>query len=210
MKRTCRIGLTGGIASGKSSVAERFVALGATLVDTDKIAREVVARGTPGLAAVRAEFGDEILTGDGALDRGKLRTIVFADAPSRQRLETILHPRIRARALELMGAARGPYVLVAVPLLVETGFAKLVDRVLVVDCAVQTQIRRLMQRDSMSEADAEAAVAAQVDRAKRLEIADDVIDNDGSRETTARQVERLHERYLALAEDCRSKHGRAE
>jgi dephospho-CoA kinase len=208
----CRIGLTGGIASGKTSVAELFVAHGAALVDTDVVAREVVAPGTPGLEAVRAEFGDGILTPDGELDRGKLRVMVFGDVSYRRRLEGIVHPRIRQRTLELMADAAGPYVLVAVPLLVETGFVAVVDRVLVVDCAVKIQIRRLMQRDSMSEADAKAAIAAQVGRAQRLEAADDVIDNGGALEATAQQVDRLHTRYLtmAAARDCRSKHGRAE
>lgn len=208
----CRIGLTGGIASGKTSVAEHFVALGAALVDTDVVAREVVAPGTPGLEAVREEFGNEIMTPDGELDRARLRALVFGDTSHRRRLEAIVHPRIRRRTLELMAEATGPYVLVAVPLLVETGFAELVDRVLVVDCSVKVQIRRLMQRDSMSEEDAKAAIAAQADRARRLQAADDVIDNGGALEATARQVERLHARYLAMAaaQDCRSEHGRAE
>lgn len=212
MARICRIGLTGGIASGKTSVAERFVSLGAALVDTDAVAREVVAVGTSGLEAVRAEFGDRILAANGSLDRATMRTLVFGDASSRRRLEAILHPLIRQRTVELMADASGPYVLVAVPLLVETSFAALVDRVLVIDCAVKTQIRRLMQRDNISEADAKAAVAAQVDRARRLEVADDVIDNSGELQATARQVVRLHARYLAMAnaEDCRSQHGRAE
>jgi dephospho-CoA kinase len=208
----CRIGLTGGIASGKSSVADLFVSLGAALVDTDAVAREVVARGTPGLEAVRSELGEGVLTPDGELDRGQVRTMIFADASVRRRLEAILHPRIRQRTLGLMRDATGPYVLVAVPLLVETDFAALVDRVLVVDCAVETQIRRLMQPDNISEADAKAVIAAQADRAQRLDAADDVIDNTGAPEATAQQVERLHASYLAMAaaRDCRSKRGRAE
>lgn len=205
-----RIGLTGGIASGKSSVADRFVELGAVLVDTDTVAREVVAPGTPGLAAVRTEFGDGVLGADGQLDRRKLRATIFADESRRRRLEAILHPLIQQRTLELMAEAKGPYLVVAVPLLVETDFAALVDRVLVVDCSLETQIRRLMLRDGSSEAGARAAVAAQIDRSERLDAADDVIDNEGDLDALTRQVERLHARYLELAEDCRPRHGRAE
>jgi len=205
-----RIGLTGGIASGKSSVAKMFTELGAVLVDTDQVAREVVTPGEPGLAAVRAEFGPDILTREGSLDRGKLRSIVFADAPSRRRLEGILHPLIRQRTLQLLDAAQGAYAIVAVPLLVETGFGSLVDRVLVVDCRPETQLQRLMQRDGLSEPEALAAIDAQVDRASRLAAADDVIDNDGPLNATRRQVGILHQRYLAIADDCRDRSGRAE
>lgn len=204
------IGLTGGIASGKSAVARMFVSRGAALVDTDVVAREVVEPGSAGLSAVVAAFGESMLDTSGALDRARLRQQVFANAASRKRLEQILHPLIRERTLELMGAARGPYVIVAVPLLVETGFAALVERVLVIDCSVQTQLARLMQRDRMTEAEAQAAIAAQVDRQTRLAAADDVIDNDGSLVATERQVGVLHERYVAMSNDCRAKPGPAE
>jgi dephospho-CoA kinase len=205
-----RIGLTGGIASGKSMVADMFVAHGATLIDTDAIAREVVAAGEPGLAAVREAFGDAVLAADGTLNRRALRAVVFADESSRRKLESILHPLIRERAVARMAAADGPYLVVAVPLLVETGFGELVDRVLVVDCAVQTQIDRLMKRDKITEQEAAAAVAAQADRQTRLAAADDVIDNDGPPEATRMQVAQLHRNYLALAGDCRAGPGRAK
>lgn len=205
-----RIGLTGGIASGKSSVAEMFAELGAVLVDTDQVAREVVARGQPGLAAVSAEFGADILTPEGSLDRGKLRSIIFANAASRRRLEAILHPLIRQRTLQLLETAQGPYAIAVVPLLVETDFGSLVDRVLVVDCRRETQLKRLMHRDGLSEAEALAAIDAQIDRDSRLEAADDVIDNDGPPDATRRQVGILHPRYLAIADDCRGRSGRAK
>jgi dephospho-CoA kinase len=195
------VGLTGGVASGKSTVADLFVRRGAGLVDTDVIAREVVAPGEPGLQAVRAAFGDAVLDESGALDRRKLRALVFADAEQRRRLEALLHPLIRARTLAALGALEAPYAIVAVPLLVETGFGALVDRVLVVDCPEAIQIERLTQRDGLSRAEAESMLRAQSDRAARLQAADDVIDNGGSLDATERQVDRLHERYSNLSRD---------
>lgn len=193
------IGLTGGIASGKSIVAAMFVSLGVEVIDTDVVAREVVAPGRPGLDALRAAFGDSILTPSGELDRAKMRRLVFADAGKRRLLESILHPLIRARTLEKLGAAGGRYVLVAVPLLVETDFGKLVDRVLVVDCPVEAQVQRLMKRDGLSMEAARGMIEAQADRAARLKAAHDVIDNSGAIDETRRQVENLHDRYLELA-----------
>ena len=193
------IGLTGGIASGKSAVAAMFVSLGVEVIDTDVVAREVVAPGRPGLDALRAAFGDSILTPSGELDRAKMRKLVFADARKRQLLESILHPLIRARTLEKLRAAGGRYVLVAVPLLVETDFGKLVDRVLVIDCPVEAQVQRLMKRDGLSMEAARGMIEAQADRAARLKAAHDVIDNSGAIDETRRQVENLHDRYLELA-----------
>ncbi len=137
-----KIGLTGGIASGKSTVAEMLAALGAAVIDTDVIAREVVAPGEAGLTAVTAAFGNELLAPDGTLDRAKLRRLVFADPAKRRRLEAILHPLIRARAVAAAQQASGPYLVFVVPLLIETDFVALVDRVLVVDCDPATQLRR--------------------------------------------------------------------
>ncbi len=194
-----RVGLTGGIASGKSVVAELFAALGAPIVDTDQVARDVVAPGEPGLAAVAEEFGRAILTTAGTLDRAALRRRVFADEKARERLEAILHPLIRTRTLAALSEMDAPYVVVAVPLLVETGFAALVDRVLVVDCPREIQLARLMARDQHSRAEAEQILAAQVSRETRLAAADDVIDNGGSLAATRAQVAALHERYLELA-----------
>lgn len=204
MKPALTIGLTGGVASGKSVVAAMFVSLGAALVDTDLIAREVVAPGEPGLAAIRAQFGDSVLTVSGELDRAKMRKLVFADPAKRRALESTLHPLIRARTLQRLDAAVGPYVLVAVPLLVETGFGQLVDRVLVIDCPASQQIERLMKRDGMTEAAARTMVEAQADRATRLRAAQDVVDNSGTIDTTRQQVQSLHERYLALAAQRRN------
>lgn len=211
------VGLTGGIASGKSTVARMFEALGAGIIDTDVIAREVVEPGEPALAEIRAAFGDDVIDADGRLDRRRLRDRVFADASARKQLERILHPRIRARVLErLADAAREsttapPYVIVVVPLLVETGFGALVDRVLVVDCPVEIQRRRLLAREGVGEREANAMIAAQVDRQTRLDAADDVVDNSGDIADTREQVERLHARYLSLAGDvCPPDRGRAE
>ena len=207
------IGLTGGIASGKSAVTQLFGDLGAQVVDTDLVAREVVRPGEAGLAALRQVFGDAILTPDQHLDRRKLRALVFADEAARQQLNAILHPLIRKRTFEEVEAlekAGAPYVLIAVPLLVETNFGALVDRVLVVDCDPETQLARLMARDDMTEAEARAMIAAQVDRETRLAAADDVIDNSGDLDATRAQVQKLHERYLQLATVCRKPSGRAE
>jgi dephospho-CoA kinase len=187
-----------------------FAALGAPIVDTDRIAREVVAPGTPGLAAVHAAFGAGIIAADGSLDRTKLGDLVFEDKAARGRLEGILHPLIRGAMLARLAAIEAPYAVVVVPLLLETAFASLVDRVLVVDCPREMQLDRLMRRDSMTRRRAESVVAAQVGRAARLDAADDVIDNSGTLEHTREQVAALHARYVELARDCPSPRGRAE
>lgn len=192
-----RIGLTGGIASGKSTVADVFTELGAAVVDTDAVAREVVAPGESGLEAVATEFGPDILLPNGELDRRALRSIVFRDPQRRETLESILHPLIRARTLQMIASLEAPYVVVVVPLLLETGFAELVERILVVDCPEAQQLERLRQRDDVGESEAQAMLAAQTDRQTRLSRADDVIDNSGSIESTRAQVRALHERYLA-------------
>jgi len=192
-----RIGLTGGIASGKSTVADVFIELGAAVVDTDAVAREVVAPGESGLEAVATEFGSDILLPNGELDRRALRSIVFRDPQRRETLESILHPLIRARTLQVIASLEAPYVVVVVPLLLETGFAELVERILVVDCPEAQQLERLRQRDDVGESEAQAMLAAQIDRQTRLARAHDVIDNSGSIESTRAQVKALHERYLA-------------
>lgn len=193
------VGLTGGIASGKSLVGAMFVKLGASLIDTDVVAREVVALGEPGLAAVGAEFGPGVLLPSGALNRPALRSLVFADDAKRRQLEAILHPMIRSRTRAKLEGLEAPYALVAVPLLVETRFGELVDRILVVDSPEAAQLERLMRRDAIPRAEAQAMLRAQVDRATRLQAAHDVIDNSGTPEATRRQVEILHRRYLDLA-----------
>jgi dephospho-CoA kinase len=193
------VGLTGGIASGKSLVGSMFVKLGAALVDTDIVSREVVAPGQPGLAAVSAEFGPGVLTAAGELNRPALRALVFADDARRRTLESILHPLIRRRTLAKLADLAVPYAIVVVPLLIETTFSELVDRILVVDCPESAQLERLMRRDAIPRMEALAMLRAQVDRATRLKAAHDVIDNSGTPETTRRHVELLHRRYLDLA-----------
>ena len=197
--RALRVGLTGGIASGKSLVANMFAKLGAEIVDADQIAREVVSPGEPALSAIRDAFGAQVLNSRGELDRASLRKLVFADADKRRTLDALLHPLIRARLLARLGEVRRPYAIIAVPLLVETDFVALVDRVAVVDCPEPMQLERLMRRDGIPRTEAVAMIAAQADRATRLRAAHDVIDNSGDVEATRRQVALLHDRYLELA-----------
>jgi dephospho-CoA kinase len=193
------VGLTGGIASGKSVVGAMFVKLGAALIDTDVVAREVVGLREPGLEAVVAEFGPGVLKDSGELNRPALRSLVFADDGKRAKLESILHPLIRARTQAKLAEVAAPYALVAVPLLVETSFGELVDRILVVDCPESVQLERLMRRDAIPKPEALAMLRSQADRATRLKAAHDIIDNSGTTEATRRQVELTHRRYLDLA-----------
>lgn len=194
-----RVGLTGGIASGKSTVAEMFAALGVPVIDADRLARDVVAPGTPGLEAVLREFGRALRRPDGSLDRQRLRALVFADPERRRTLEALLHPSI-ARALEATSRQTGgPYQLLVVPLLIESGLDRRVDRVLVVDCPEDLQRSRLLQRDGETPAGVERLLAAQLDRSSRLARADDMVRNTGTLEDTRRQVAGLHNRYLELA-----------
>lgn len=194
-----RIGLTGGIASGKSTVANLFAELGAVVIDTDVIAREVVMPGEPALDEIVRAFGDDIVDENGALKRGQLRKIIFSDDSARERLEAIVHPRIQQETLRQAETAGGPYQLIVVPLLVESPLRTFVDRILVVDCSEETQFRRLMARDSESEQQARAILAAQASREERLAIADDIVHNDESVANTRHQVLALHEIYLSLA-----------
>ena len=193
-----RVGLTGGIASGKSTVADMFAEFGVPVIDTDVIAREVVAAGEPALNDIRHEFGDKVFDDAGNLRRSALRRIVFADDDARERLEAILHPRIQAAAYEQAAGAGGRYQLIVVPLLSKSPMRDFVDRILVVDCEEGTQIRRLMARDAESEGQARRMLAAQASRDERLKIADDVIRNDAELSATQEQVQALHHRYLAL------------
>jgi dephospho-CoA kinase len=197
-----RVGLTGGIASGKSTVARLFGELGADVIDTDEIARALVLPGSPALGLIVDRFGAEVLTPDGALDRRRLRTIVFADPESRRELEAMLHPAIRAEALARATASSAPYVILVVPLLFETGFDRLVDRRAVVDCPESQQIGRLMKRDGIDATAARAMLAAQMTREERKRRADDCIDNSGSLESTRSRVRELHADYLHMATNC--------
>jgi dephospho-CoA kinase len=199
MPQRLRIGLTGGIASGKSAVAQRFVELGIPVIDADESSRFVVAPGQPGLAELTKRFGAGVLTADGELDRRTLRNLVFADPQLRRDLEAILHPLIRADMGRRASVAVGPYLVMAIPLLVEGGKPDRVDRILVVDVDQDVQLERVMARDSTTLEQARAILAAQASRAARLEAADDVIVNSGTVSELRQAVDGLHERYLRLA-----------
>ncbi|HET8716176.1 MAG TPA: dephospho-CoA kinase [Nocardioidaceae bacterium] len=187
--RVTRVGLTGGVASGKSTVSAVLAELGAVVIDADLLAREVVAPGTEGLAEIVEAFGTEVLTDDGELDRPAMGARVFADEPARRRLEGIIHPRVRARAAELEAAAPpGSVVVHDIPLLTETGQADTFDAVVVVDVPVETQVQRMVDARGMSEVDARARVAAQASREQRRAVATYVIDNSGTREDLRERV----------------------
>jgi dephospho-CoA kinase len=196
------IGLTGGIGSGKSAVADQFALLGAAIVDTDAIAHELTRAGGAAIPQVREVFGDASIAPDGAMDRKKVRDLVFADPTARKRLESVLHPMIRAESERRIASAAGvaPYVVHVVPLLIESPDHRMrVSRVLVVDCEEAVQVARVRQRSGLAEAEVRRIIQAQASRADRLAAADDVIDNSGPLSALAPQIEALHERYLALA-----------
>jgi dephospho-CoA kinase len=194
------VGLTGGIGSGKSAAAGFFAQLGAAVVDTDGIARELTAPGGTAMGAIREAFGPAYVAADGALDRARMRARVFSDPAAKRRLEGILHPLIRAEVLRQAGGSRAPYVIVVIPLLFETGgYPGLIQRVVVVDCAEETQIARTMVRGGLSRADVEAIMRAQASRATRRAGAHDVLENEGSLDELRAQVAALHLRYLELA-----------
>jgi dephospho-CoA kinase len=204
MTRPLRIGLTGGIASGKSTVTQRFAELGVPVIDADVASRTVVEPDKPGLAQVVERFGAGVLA-DGQLDRRALRNLIFKDSSLRQALDAILHPLIRAEMEHQAAQVQGPYVVMAIPLLVEGGgSAKRVDRVLVVDADETLQIQRLQARDGSSVEQARAILAAQTSRDARLRMADDVLLNSGSVAELRQAVDRLHEQYLQLAQTSSS------
>jgi dephospho-CoA kinase len=199
MERRLRIGLTGGIASGKSTVAGRFTELGVPVIDADVAARAVVAAGTPGLAAVVQRFGPGVLAESGELDRRALRNRIFSDPASRRDLEAILHPLIRAHMDREAQICDGPYIVMAIPLLVESGLRDRVDRILVVDVEEAVQLERLQARDGSTPDEARAILKSQAGRSARLAAADDVLPNGGSVMELRQAVDRLHEQYLHLA-----------
>ncbi len=194
------VGLTGGIGSGKSAAAEIFLELGASVVDTDAIARELTGPAGIAMAPIREAFGAGFVGPDGALDRARMRDAVFADAAAKRRLESILHPLIRSVTDTRTLAATGPYVVQVIPLLVESSkHRERAQRVLVVDCPEETQIARVMARSDLQANQVRAIMAAQVTRKDRLAAADDVIDNQGDLENLRSQVSALHSRYLEFA-----------
>jgi len=202
--RAFRVGLTGGIASGKSTAAKFFGALGVPILDSDQVAREVVEPGQPPLERLVERFGRGILTPDGHLDRPALRNIVFSDPKARADLENLTHPAIGAALEARSAAAGGAYQILVIPLLVEKNLSAHVDRVLVVDCEEELQIRRLHARDGSTRAQAQAILDAQVSRGARLKAANDVITNDADMSAVQAQVAVLHARYLQLARAARA------
>jgi len=193
------VGLTGGIGSGKSAAADRFAALGAGVVDSDLIAHQLTAPGGAAIERIRHEFGDGVILANGALDRAAMRALVFAQPQAKAALEGILHPMIRAESDRQCQAATAPYVVLVVPLLIETGgFRERCRRVAVVDCPEAVQIARVQARSGLSETQVRAIMAAQISREARLAAADDVIDNSGDLAALHRQVDQLHQRYLHL------------
>ncbi len=198
--RRYTVGLTGGIGSGKSSVGRAFEQRGIAVIDADALAHGLTQPGGLAMPAIRAAFGDEFVDASGAMDRAKMRALVFADPAAKARLEGILHPVIRGETLRLANAATSPYVILMIPLLIESGVARSrCDRVLVVDCPEDEQVRRVMTRSGLSADEVRAIMATQATRAQRLSGADDVLDNGGSPDGIEPQVERLHRTYLALA-----------
>lgn len=194
------VGLTGGIGSGKSTVADLFVAQGAALVDTDAIAHELTGPGGAAIDAVRAAFGESVIDARGALDRAVMRARVFADPAARAQLEGILHPMIRALSAKRCAEASAPYVMLAVPLLVESGtYRERCDRVVVVDCPESVQLERVMARNGLSESEVRAIMAAQASRAARLAVADDIVLNDKDLTKLYPQVAELHLKFVRLA-----------
>ena len=198
-ERPLVIGLTGGIGSGKSAAAILFGKLGAPVIDADVIARQLVAADEPALAEIARTFGADVLTATGELDRAALRRIVFADNAERSRLEAILHPRICEQIQNEINKVQAPYCIVVIPLLLETGQSDLVDRILVIDVPLATQISRVSSRDRLPREEILAIIEAQVSPGTRLAAADDVIENSGGLDELATQVNQLHEKYLEIA-----------
>lgn len=194
------VGLTGGIGSGKSTVAELFSSQGVGLVDTDAISHQLTAPAQPAVAAIARKFGSQFVAGDGSLDRARMRKLVFADPSARKDLEAILHPLIRQESTRQIRKSAAPYVVVVVPLLIETGaYRETMGRILVVDCDPDTQVRRVMERSGLSRNEVLSIIASQVSRQQRLREADDIIHNDTDLEALRAQVYTLHLRYLGLA-----------
>ncbi len=197
---TVVIGLTGGIGSGKTTVANVFAEYGIDLIDADIIARDVVAIGSRGLSRIIEKFGNSILLADGNLDRSQLRTVIFSDPQHKDWLNQLLHPLIREQMLADIDRATSPYCMLIIPLMVENNLQTLTDRLLVVDVDQQTQIMRTQQRDNVSLEQIKSILTAQASRQQRLDAADDIICNNGDNQALLTQVAQLHQHYLALAQ----------
>jgi dephospho-CoA kinase len=204
------VALTGGIASGKSTVSDLFEELGVPVVDSDEIARELVEPGEPLLASIVSALGKELLDAYGRLKRRKLREMIFSSPEARAKLEAIMHPRIIEEAERRILEMTAPYCVLVIPLLAESGGRGTVDRVLVVDADAETRTRRVMRRDDIPRKEVNATLAAQASREARLAIADDVIDNSGGIDELPQRVATLHQRYLALAEEWRKNQDRPD
>ncbi len=200
-----RVGLTGGIGSGKSTVASLFKECGVLVIDSDVISHQMTQSGGMAIAAIRSTFGDDYIDASGALNRALMRQLIFSDRAAKLQLEAILHPLIRAQIMVQVdnantnSALTSPYLLLVIPLLFETlSYHELVQRTLVVDCAETTQIARTMQRGGLDEQTVRTIMASQITRAERLRLADEIIQNDGSLDTLRQQVDQLHQRYLTI------------
>jgi dephospho-CoA kinase len=199
MRRALRIGLTGGIGSGKTEASREFARLGATVIDTDLIARELVEPGQTALSEIGATFGAQLIDDNGRLDRAQLRQLVFCEPDKRRKLEAILHPRIREQAINLANQAQTPYCVLVIPLLLESARDYPLDRILVIDAPLELQQQRVAARDAISGAELDAVLEAQAGREERLDIADDVVVNDRDLDHLRSEIERLHHFYLKLA-----------
>ncbi len=196
-----KVGLTGGIGCGKSTAANIFAELGAPVIDADQISHELVEPGAPALLEITRQFGPGILAADGTLDRNKLRTLIFSQAHYKKQLEAILHPLIYAEMRRLMQTLQYPYVILCIPLLLETKMQYFVDRILVIDCPVEQQIKRVKLRNKHSEATIKAIIASQISRELRLSAADDIIDNSSDTTKLAEHIKKLHNLYLSLGKN---------
>ena len=199
IKKLYRIGMTGGIACGKSTVSSYFKRYDISIIDTDLISREIVKKGQPALKEIKKEFGDMVIDDNGYLDRKLMRSIIFSDENARKKLENILHPKIRNETIRQANNAEGAYQIIVIPLLTQSDLKKLLNRILVVDCSEKIQIKRLMKRDNESVEIAQNILAAQDDRKNRLRIADDIINNEEGEMSLQIKVAKLHELYTCLA-----------
>lgn len=198
---TFKVGLTGGVACGKSTVTELFHQLGATVIDADVIARNLLEKDTDSYHQVIAYFGGDVLLESGDIDRAWLRAQIFSDSNAKQALENIIHPQVRQQMLAAASECEAPYCILSIPLLVEAQMQNLVDRIVVVDADDKTQLSRLMARDNITETEAMSMLQSQCQRAQRLAVADDIIDNSQSLDSLRPQVEQLHQQYLELAKN---------